>query len=135
MQLKIPYGKAQLTAELPKALAVEFVLPRDEPPADDSAAAVMAAVYDPIGDVRPPRKGQTVAIAINDKTRPVPHEYLLPPVLGGIRHAGIADEDVLFIIAIGTHPSVAPEEFPDLLPGRYCNLIGWSAMMPAMAGN
>ena len=99
MQLKIPYGKAHLTAELPKALAVEFVLPKDEPPADDPAAAVMAAVYDPIGDVRPPRKGQTVAIAINDKTRPVPHEYLLPPVLGGIRHAGIADEDVLFIIA------------------------------------
>ena len=118
MLLQIPYGIAHLTAELPEELTVEFVLPKDEPPADNPAAAVMAAVYDPIGDVRPPSKGQTVAIAINDKTRPVPHEYLLPPVLGGIRHAGIADEDVLFIIATGTHPPVAPEEFPDLLPGE-----------------
>ena len=67
----------------------------NHPPADDPAVLVRQAVYNPLGDVLPPRAGQSVAIAINDKTRPVPHEHLLPPVLQGMRHAGLRDEDVL----------------------------------------
>ena len=63
-----------------------------------------------------PRAGQTVAIAINDKTRPVPHAQLLPPVLAGMRHAGVRDEDVLFIIATGTHPAMPPQEYASILP-------------------
>ncbi|MCY4537708.1 MAG: nickel-dependent lactate racemase [Chloroflexi bacterium] len=116
MRLKIPYGEACLTAGIPEGLAVEFVLPKKEPAAEDPAAAVMAAVYKPLGEVKPPRAGQTVAIAINDKTRPAPHEHLLPPVLAGMRHAGVRDEDLLFIIATGAHPQMGPEEYRAILP-------------------
>ncbi|MCY4070325.1 MAG: nickel-dependent lactate racemase [Chloroflexi bacterium] len=116
MKLEIPYGKGKVCAELPEGYAVEVVLPRAQPAAEDPAAAAMAAVYKPLGDVKPPRAGQTVAIAINDKTRPVPHEHLLPPVLAGMRHAGVRDEDVLFIIATGVHPQMAPEEYRAILP-------------------
>ena len=91
-------------------------MPKDQPAAPDPAAAVMSAVYAPLGKVDPPRRGQKVAIAINDKTRPVPHEHLLPPVLGGIRHAGIADEDVLLIVATGTHPEMTAAEYATILP-------------------
>ena len=90
-------------------------------PADDPAALARDAVYNPLGDVKPPRAGQTVAIAVNDKTRPVPHEHLLPPLLGGMRQAGVRDEDVLFIIATGTHPRMAPPEYSAILPADILN--------------
>lgn len=116
VKLEIPYAKGKVSAELPEGWAVEMVLPRAQPAAADPASIVKAAVYDPLGDVLPPRAGQTVAIAINDGTRPVPHEYLLPPVLAGMRHAGVRDEDVLFIIATGMHARMEPAAFRTILP-------------------
>ena len=118
MKIEIPYGNGQLEAELPDGFAVEYVMPKAQTAAEDPAALVRHAVYNPLGDVTPPRAGQTVAIAINDKTRPVPHAHLLPPVLQGMRHAGVRDEDVLFIIATGTHPSMEPAEYSVILPPK-----------------
>ena len=116
MRLEIPYGKSTLRAKLPDSFAIEFLMPRSQQAADDQATLALQAVYNPLGQVKPPQAGQTVAIAINDKTRPVPHEHLLPPVLNGMRHAGVRDCDVLFIIATGTHPRMTPEEFGAILP-------------------
>ena len=121
MRIQIPYGASYLTAELPDDRAVEIIRPREVPAAEDPAAVARAAVYNPLGAVSPPRRGQTVAIAINDATRPVPHEYLLPPLLEGIRHAGIADEDVRFIIAAGAHPVMPPADFHHILPPKILN--------------
>ena len=116
--LNIPYGKRYLSAVLPVGYRAEIVSPHEHPPAADPAALVVQAVYNPLGDVLPPRAGQSVAIAINDKTRPVPHEHLLPPVLQGMRHAGVRDEDLLFIIATGTHPRMRPSEYGSILPSE-----------------
>ena len=116
MKIEFPYGNGALSAELPGGYAVEIIMPVDQPPADDPDAAVIDAVYNPLGEVYPPRAGQSVAIAVNDKTRPVPHQHLLPPVLAGMRHAGVADDDVVFIIATGTHPSMPPPEYESILP-------------------
>ena len=121
MQLKLPYGNHYLTAALPAGSTAEYVTPKEHPPTDDPATAVRDAVYNPLGEVQPPRAGQTVAIAIHDKTRPVPHEHLLPPVLQGMRHAGVRDEDVFFIIATGTHPRMDPAEYSAILPAEILN--------------
>ncbi len=118
MRLRLPYGNRHINAQLPAGYAAEYVRPRAQPAADDPAAVARQAVYNPLGEVKPPRAGQTVAIAINDKTRPVPHEHLLPPILNGLRHAGVRDQDVLFIIATGTHPRMTPEEYSNILPSE-----------------
>ncbi len=115
-RISLPYGSESLAASLPDEVAVELVLPPPQPSAEDPAALVRQAVYNPLGQVQPPRAGQRVAIAINDKTRPVPHEYLLPPLLEGMRQARVRDEDALFIIATGTHPSMPPDEHRAILP-------------------
>lgn len=116
MIIRLAFGKSHISAELPAGYDVEYVRPRAQTPTDDPAALVRHAVYNPLGDVIPPRAGQTVAIAINDKTRPVPHEHLLPPVMQGMRQAGVGDEDVLFIIATGTHPRMETDEYESILP-------------------
>ena len=121
MIIRLPYAKRAISAELPDSCAVEFVRPKAQPAADDPAEIVRQAVYNPLGEVKPPRAGQTVAIAINDKTRPVPHEHLLPPVLAGMRQAGLRDDDVLFIIATGTHPRMSPAEYSAILPADILN--------------
>ena len=116
--LKVPYGERCLSAVLPVGYRAEIISPHEHPPSADPTALVAQAVYHPLGDVMPPRAGQSVAIAINDKTRPVPHEHLLPPVLQGMRHAGLRDEDLLFIIATGTHPRMPPSEYGSILPSE-----------------
>lgn len=118
MQLKLPYGTSYVTAEAPVGYMAEYLRPRDQRAARDPAALVRDAVYNPLGNASPPRAGQSVAIAINDKTRPVPHEHLLPPALQGVRHAGVRDEDVLFIIATGVHPRMRPSEYGAILPSQ-----------------
>ncbi len=116
MEIRLPYSKGTIQAKLPADFRIERIVPRSQAAAQDPAATVMQAVYNPLGDVLPPRAGMRVAIAINDKTRPVPHEVLLPPVLAGMRHAGIRDQDVYFIIATGTHPAMPPDEYATILP-------------------
>ena len=117
-RINVPYGKRCLSAVLPVGYRAEIVGPNEHPPAADPASLARQAVYNPLGDVQPPRAGQSVAIAINDKTRPVPHEQLLPPLLQGMRHAGVRDEDVLFIIATGVHPRMHPSEYGAILPSE-----------------
>ena len=118
MRIRIPYGTGYLNAQLPDDRAIDIIRPLPISPAADPAELVRQAVYNPLGEVSPPRAGQKIAIAINDKTRPVPHEHLLPPLLEGIRHAGVDDGDVLFFIATGTHPRMAEAEYSAILPAH-----------------
>ena len=56
------------------------------------------------------------AIAVNDKTRPVPHKYLLPPLLARLEALGIAPEAITLVIATGTHIPMPPDEFGQVIP-------------------
>jgi nickel-dependent lactate racemase len=59
---------------------------------------------------------RSVAIAVNDKTRPVPHRYLLPPLLRRLESLGLPPEAITLIIATGTHAPMRQEEFPQVVP-------------------
>ena len=63
-----------------------------------------------------PAEIHSACIAINDKTRPVPHQHLLPPLLERLEGLGLAPEQVTLLIATGTHPPMTPDEFGKILP-------------------
>jgi len=59
---------------------------------------------------------RSAAIAINDKTRPVPHQHLLPPLLHRIEALGLPPEAITLIIATGMHPPMPSKEYPRVVP-------------------
>jgi len=62
------------------------------------------------------RNARRIVIVVNDKTRPVPHQHLLPPLLRCLSDLGVASEQITFLIATGTHPAMTPDEFIKILP-------------------
>ena len=116
--LRLPYGKTYLTAHLPDDRSADWIAPAEIAPAPDALAVVAQALDQPLGaralgsfaGVR------SVAIAINDKTRPVPHEHLLPPLLDRLAQIGLRPEQITFVIATGTHPVMPTAEYADILP-------------------
>lgn len=110
----LPYGRASLDLRLPDHPGWEVcaLAPRAVAPALDPRAAVEAAL-----DAHPiSARGASAVVAINDKTRPVPHAVLLPPLLGRLERLGYPPERITLLIATGTHTPMRDDEFPTVVP-------------------
>jgi lactate racemase len=118
MKLSIPYGKTNLEAEIADTWQIERIEPRETLASTSPLELVAAAIENPIDKQRLEayRSIKTVAIAINDKTRRVPHEYLLPPLLQKLEGIGIGPQNIMLMIATGTHVVMSPEEYSLILP-------------------
>ncbi len=117
-EYRIPYGKTYLNFHLPDDLQVDEIVPPQAPAAADPLALVDQALDHPAGGISLAAfsSARSVAIAVNDKTRPVPHQHLLPPLLQRLESLGLPPEKIQLIIATGTHPVMPPEEYPWVLP-------------------
>ncbi|PWU11489.1 MAG: hypothetical protein C5B50_23175 [Verrucomicrobia bacterium] len=123
--ITIPYGKTSLTAHLDGSLNVQLLAPAKVAGAADPAQAVREALAHVCGVTLPELIGGeveaspsaiTVAIAINDKTRPVAYDILLPPLLEELERLGIPRDAITFIIATGLHGPMQESEFELVLP-------------------
>lgn len=118
MQIRVPYGHSFLTANIPAEFGVDLIEPPEVAAAADPLEVVRTALDHLLGDVNWAdfTGAHSVAIAVNDKTRPVPHPQLLPPLLERLSALGIPDAAITFYVAVGTHPPMTPDEFPAILP-------------------
>jgi nickel-dependent lactate racemase len=114
----IPYGKTQLSVDIPDERQIDIIAPPDIPGSLQPFQTVEHALAKPVGAkfLSNFAGAKSAAIAINDKTRPVPHKYLLPPLLEQLDKLGIPSEAIKLIIATGTHPPMADEEFASVVP-------------------
>ncbi len=139
-RIEVPYGRSTLSARVPDAVGVDVIEAPETPGAPDPVAAVRGALARPLGgaDWTKFTGAKTVAIAVNDKTRPVPHDQLLPPLMERLAAIGIPDSAVTFYIAVGTHPPMGEEEFPAILPAwvlkRY-RVVSHDSENPALLVN
>lgn len=126
---EIPYGHEKAFLNLPENVHVDWIEPVYVAPAPDPLAVVRAALEQPVDGIPLDhyRGSKSVVIAINDKTRPVPHEHLLPPLLEKLHTLGIPASAISFVIATGTHQPMPADEFPRILPPEiYQNFVVFS---------
>jgi nickel-dependent lactate racemase len=114
----LPYGKSHIQMSLEDNHTIELIEPEFTKAAIRPLEEVASALKVPLGSklLEEYARCKSVAIAINDKTRPVPYKHLLPPLLRHLSEMGIQDESITFFIATGTHIPMKAEEYPTFLP-------------------
>ena len=116
MNVNLAYGHNGLTVHLPDQ--TDIVESRFVPGLADEAAAIHAALRDPIGS--PPlaqkvKPGHKVVIVHSDITRPTPNDRMLPVLLAELEAAGVARADITLLNALGTHRPQTDAELRTML--------------------
>lgn len=87
--------------------------PRRSSPLEDPQSEIMSLLRNPLGTdplselITP---GDKILIVADDITRPTPRKVILPPLLDELNRAGVPDEDITILIALGTHRLMNREE-------------------------
>jgi len=109
---------------LPEDAPVTVIEPQFVPGLPNEQAAITAALRSPAGSsplrelVRP---NDTVAVVFSDLTRPMPNERVLPPLLDELALAGVPDQQIVLINALGTHRPQTEAELTDMLGSEVVN--------------
>jgi lactate racemase len=83
------------------------------PGVSDPVAEIRRAMDNPIGSPRleeMAKPGMEVALLFDDLQRPTPVDLVMPEMLNRLNRAGIPDERVWGVCALGTHPIYSREE-------------------------
>ncbi len=117
-EITLQYGSSHIAAALPDTFEYDWITPPAVSGIADALQHVSNALKHPLGTINSQKldKNTKVAIAISDKTRPVPHPILLPPLLEWLRSFGVIPENIQFIISSGTHVPMSHDEFSLVLP-------------------
>lgn len=120
--ITVPYGSGFQTAECPAGIEVQLVdSPHGEPP-PPIAELLEAAIDSPIGS--PPleelaKNKKSVAIVINDQTRPGPTKEMLDVLLSRLKACDISDDQISLVVATGTHRAPTNEELVHMIGDDY----------------
>jgi nickel-dependent lactate racemase len=123
----LKYGKGNVSFEIPANRLLHELLGRNRPPATDPRAAYVDALDHPI-DSAPLREvvrpGDTVVITVSDITRGWQRNAdTLPFLLDYLNQAGVPDDKLTLIIAVGAHRKNTPEEFVELCGPEVCHRV------------
>lgn len=121
--VEFPFGKEKLQLVLKKT--ADVFLPVKIPGVPDELKAIRKAIAVPIGSERLSilAKGKSsVAIVVNDITRPVPTELMLTAIMEELAISGIKTEMVTVIVALGNHEMPTEEELKNMIGAWYSRL-------------
>ncbi len=113
MRMEFGYGKGTQTVEIPDQNLIAVLTANEMEHERRGADAVDYALEHPIGarKLREVAKaGQKVAVITSDISRPLPSYDVLPSVVRELNAAGVPDEDITVVFALGSHRHHTEEE-------------------------
>lgn len=119
MEFSLAYGEDELRGSIPWARHLGTLDVAQAEPMADVEKALDEGMRHPIGmsgaalDRFAP--GQRVLIVVSDSFRYTGVEKLLPRLLSRLAERGIAEQDIAFLVATGTHRGPTPEEAAKIL--------------------
>lgn len=118
-RIPVLYGRQELSVEVPAANLLGVYYPGTEPDAPDGTLVpdqdrlLQQAMANPVGTPRLwelAKPGKKIAIITSDLTRPTPSAQMLPFIIKELDAAGIPDEDVCIVLALGLHRPMTAQE-------------------------
>ncbi len=109
----IPCGKKMIDLNIPDGVSVQWVQSHGMAPVSDVKSAVEDAFHHPIHSARLRdlvKPGQAIALIVTDITRQLPEETIVPLLIDELKQGGIRKEDIIAVVATGTHRPNTPEE-------------------------
>jgi nickel-dependent lactate racemase len=102
----VPFGRTEVEFALPPSMRGSSIGAEPIAPFPDPAAAAERALAEPLGarSLRDLALGKKrVCIAVTDATRACPDHVLVPPMLSALADAGVPDEAITILVAVGAH--------------------------------
>lgn len=116
----LPYGNTNIEINLPFK-HLDFIYPPvSNAQVSDEIKLVIEGLRKPIisNENSLDFSGKEIAITINDTTRPIPYQKILPPFINYLVEKGAKLTQISFYIATGTHRPLRNEEISTILPIR-----------------
>ena len=117
VNLEFGYANGVQTVCLPKENLLDVLLPNKVQAALTGRDEVRRALAEPIAAPRlreVVRPGEKIAVITSDITRPMPTAEVMPALLEELAAAGVADEDITLVFALGSHRPHTQEEMQKL---------------------
>lgn len=113
IKVQLPYGQTEVEVTVPSQNLIGVYSPKDVAPVADLPQEIVRCLENPIG-TKPLRElvqgVKNVVIVADDNTRLTPTDKIIPVLLNEMNAAGIKDEQITIIIALGTHRFMTAEE-------------------------
>lgn len=121
------YGKGEIEFDVPEGQVLDVLKGRNRAAPADILTTYLHALdhpkdSPPLGElVRP---GERVLITVSDITRGWQrNDLLMPSLLDYLNKAGVRDEDITVVIAVGAHRFNTAEEFVELCSEEVCHRV------------
>jgi len=118
MRIKLKYGKGTRGVDVSSFKLVGIYEPSLQKGIQSIEEEIKRALYHPLGSKRlkdMAKLGDKVAIVIDDITRPLPSQEILPPLINELTSSGIKEKNVTIIIATGLHRKLTKQEISKLV--------------------
>jgi lactate racemase len=119
-EINLPYGNTTQNLTIHADYEVDVIAPAPVKAGKDPLGIVSSALDQPIAGFGLDlfQGARSAVIAINDKTRPVLHHLLLPPLLQRLEHMSIPIDAIELLVATGTHLPASEEEIQRTYPAE-----------------